>query len=107
MSVTSLASISELETLVGYLEQGPPASRSDFEEMYSKHIRGAITQIEGRGERRQSTPKILRILDSDFQDVMVVYSPSCPNPQPEKSVFAQEYRFFVSTLKTYLEAKRT
>ena len=106
MSVTSLASISALESLVGSLEQGPPASRSDFEKLYSKQIRGAIKQIEGRG-KRQSTRKLLRILDSDFRDVMVVYSPSCPNPQPEKSVFAQEYKFFVSTLKTYLDAKRT
>jgi hypothetical protein len=105
MPATALASISELESLVGSLEQGPPPSRSDFEELYSKHIRGAIKQIEGRG-KRQSTRKLLRILDSDFHDVMIVYSPSRPNPQPEKSVFAQEYRFFVSSLKTYLDAKR-
>lgn len=96
--------ISELESLVGSLEQQPPASRSEFEELYNKHIRGAIKQIEGSKKRQRQ--KVLRILDSDFRDVLIVYTPSNPNAPTEKSVFAQEYSFFLGGLKTYLKAKQ-
>jgi hypothetical protein len=92
----------KLEQLINILSEEAPTNKNQFKSLYSE-IREAVEQIESC--RQVPSRKLLGMFDSDFHDAWAVYSPNSMNTS-QRSVFAQDYRFFVGGLRMYLSNVR-
>ena len=92
----------KLEHLISELSGNRPSDRAQFSDLFSE-IKELVKHIESY--RSGSADELLATFDSDFRDAWLVLSPESLS-KPTRSVFAQEYSFFVGGLKTYLSDLR-
>jgi hypothetical protein len=97
--MTAVEQKKELIRLAASLLQDPPTSSSELDERYQK-IRSIIEVLEPDKERLLH---LLGDIDADFSPVRRMY-PYHSGNFPKSSVVANEYRFFVRSIESYIQS---
>jgi archaellum component FlaC len=91
----------ELIRLTDSLLQNPPHALPELKERYQK-IRSIIEALE---TGKEDLPRLLNSLDADFEPVRKLYPYHSEDFLNQSvSVLADEYRFFVGGIRSYIKS---